>query len=191
MAIELVSWRTEWARDFEALRVRLGDGFGELAVAIDHIGSTSVPGLAAKDVIDVQVIVRSLAPTDPIAAACAKADMDELFSDWDDHIPPGWHGDQAAWNKMFTRPRDGDRRANIHIRVAGSPNERYALLFRDFLRADDRLRDAWGTFKRAVAAHADDIDAYLDVKDPATDVVMVSAERWAADTGWHVTRDDA
>ena len=69
--------------------------------------------------------------------------------------------------------------------MAGSPNERYALLFRDFMRAHPDARDAWAIFKTELARIADDTQDYVEVKDPATDVVMVVAERWATETGWN------
>jgi GrpB-like predicted nucleotidyltransferase (UPF0157 family) len=77
---------------------------------------------------------------------------------------------------------------NAHVRPAGSPNERYALLFRDYLRAHDDVRDRWGETKRSIAASAADIDAYLDVKDPLSDLLMRDAEAWAAAAGWAAPR---
>jgi dephospho-CoA kinase len=76
---------------------------------------------------------------------------------------------------------------NAHVRLLGSPNERYALLFRDYLRAHDDVRDRWAETKRSIAATARDIDSYLDVKDPLTDVLMCDAEKWAEETGWRVS----
>ena len=152
-----------------------------------HIGSTSVPGLAAKDVIDVQVSVVSLEPYEPILTALADAGMTEVPYDppADDHVPPGWQGSSDTWIKLFASAPPGERRVHVHVRVAGGPNERYALLFRDFMRAHPDARDAWAIFKTELARIADDTQDYVEVKDPATDVVMVVAERWATETGWN------
>jgi GrpB-like predicted nucleotidyltransferase (UPF0157 family) len=184
--IELVEWQPRWTPEFEGIRERLATSFGELAIAIEHVGSTSVPGLAAKDVIDVQVSVASLEPSEPVHEALRRADMDPDVFDppiWD-HIPPGWKGPPERWHKLFGTAPEGARRVNVHVRVRGGPNERYALLFRDFLRATPDARQAWGRFKTELARIADDIEDYVEVKDPATDVLMITAERWAADTGW-------
>jgi dephospho-CoA kinase len=65
--------------------------------------------------------------------------------------------------------------------VEGRANERYALLFRDYLRANDGARQAWAEFKRRLASHfATDLATYGQLKDPATDLLIVAAEQWAA-----------
>jgi GrpB-like predicted nucleotidyltransferase (UPF0157 family) len=86
---------------------------------------------------------------------------------------------------VFATP-PGTRIGNVHIRVSGAPNERYALLFRDFLWADLAAREAWGRFKRELAATTQTLADYGAVKDPATDVLIALAEQWAVDTSWKV-----
>ena len=89
------------------------------------------------------------------------------------------------WRKLFFRPPEGQRRTNLHIRQAGRANQRYALLFRDYLRVDPQSRGAYQQIKEALARlHPDDVDAYYDVKDPVCDIVMAAAERWAAQTSY-------
>jgi GrpB-like predicted nucleotidyltransferase (UPF0157 family) len=70
------------------------------------------------------------------------------------------------------------------VRVTGRPNERYALLFRDFLTDDPAAAASWSLFKQRLAAAAVDLPTYGQVKDPAADVLMSAAERWAKETGW-------
>ncbi len=181
--------REEWGREFIALSSRLSAALGDLAVRIDHIGSTAVPGLPAKNVIDVQVIVRSLDPSAGLTAALAAIGFARKLGSLRlrDHVPAGWQGDQAAWDKLLFGPPEDERPSNVHVRVSGSPNERYALLFRDFLRSNDRARDLWGGFKERLAAETQgDRELYADLKDPATDVLLVSAEEWARGSGWTV-----
>jgi dephospho-CoA kinase len=72
----------------------------------------------------------------------------------------------------------------VHVRVAGAANARYPLLFRDYLRADTTARDVWAVFKIRLAEIAENIDEYVDTKDPATDVLLLAAERWALETVW-------
>ena len=83
------------------------------------------------------------------------------------------------------RERAGERRANIHLRSAGRRNQRYALLFRDYLRADDVVRDAYGLLKQRLAVlYPDDLEGYYDIKDPVMDIIYRGAESWAEATGW-------
>jgi GrpB-like predicted nucleotidyltransferase (UPF0157 family) len=171
-------WRQEYARVADGLRAELGP----LALRIDHIGSTSVPGLAAKDVVDLQVIVESLTPSERIVQAFERAGY-ELGAFGEDHVPAGWTGPDGAWAKLFFRPCRG-RPVHVHVRSAGSPNERYALLFRDYLRTHADARDRWAVVKAELAAATVTRDEYATRKDPLTDELMADAEAWAAATGW-------
>ena len=181
MTIEVVEPRDEWPREFDAVAERVRAALGPRALRIHHIGSTSVPGLVAKDIVDLQVIVEGL---DGLDGAFAEAGLEPRLGGRvvHDHMPTGWEGDPAAWSKRLY----GAYRVNAHVRLAGGPNERYAVLFRDYLRAHPAVRDEWAETKRRIAAEAADIDAYLDVKDPLTDVLMRDAEAWADATGWVV-----
>jgi GrpB-like predicted nucleotidyltransferase (UPF0157 family) len=73
---------------------------------------------------------------------------------------------------------------NLHVRRTGSSNERLALLFRDWFRAHPDAVPAYGAFKTALAGLGAGIDSYSDVKDPVVDLVIVTAENWAASVGW-------
>ena len=73
---------------------------------------------------------------------------------------------------------------NLHVRVAGSPNERLALLFRDWFRAHPEAVPAYGDFKLRLADAVASIETYTDVKDPVVDLIIVTAEAWADRTGW-------
>jgi GrpB-like predicted nucleotidyltransferase (UPF0157 family) len=73
---------------------------------------------------------------------------------------------------------------NLHVRLAGSPNERVALLFRDWLRAHPAAVPAYSAFKRGLAGAVADLGVYTDVKDPVVDLVIAAAETWATETGW-------
>jgi dephospho-CoA kinase len=185
--VTLSEWRPQWSRDFGVLAEELTVALGGLALRIDHIGSTSVPGLPAKDVIDVQVIVGDL-DRDSIIGAMGTIQFECSDREWNyrDHIPAGWIGDPGRWSKLVFAPPPGARASNVHVRVAGAPNERYALLFRDFLRADDPARVAWARFKTQLAENTSNVAEYGMVKDPATDLLLALAERWAEEVGWTV-----
>lgn len=187
--VVLTDWRPEWIAESEALAARLKSALGPMVLGIDHIGSTSVQGLVAKDVIDMQVVVGTL-DRDPIIEALTAVQFMHKSEEWNlhDHIPAGWVGDAEEWAKLVFATPPGIRLGNVHIRVCGSPNERYALLFRDFLSAEPVAREAWGRFKKGLAATTQTLADYGSVKDPATDVLMALAERWAVDTSWSVPK---
>ena len=151
---------------------------------IDHIGSTSVPRLAAKDVIDVQITVDAEAALEPVARTLAARAWRWIPGIVDDHQVPGLSTSPAEWQKLLLREPEGERRTNVHVRVQGRANQRYALLFRDFLRMHPDAADAYARVKRGLAVLAPDVDSYADAKDPACDLIYVAAEAWAKDIGW-------
>lgn len=181
--IVIHDYHPDWPDEFEALRCSLQELLGPLASRIDHIGSTSVPGLGAKDVIDIQVTVEALSPE--LALSLQQAGYDYRAAITHDHVPAGEDDRPALWSKMlFTQPQ-GQRRANVHVRIDGNPNQRYPLLFRDYLRAHPNAAGSIETIKRELARrHADDIEAYYDIKDPVYDLIWVAAQEWAKFTGW-------
>jgi GrpB-like predicted nucleotidyltransferase (UPF0157 family) len=182
--IEIVPYDQRWPVEFHRIGAPLRKAMGDLAVRIDHIGSTAVPGLAAKDVIDVQVTVATL---DAGALVPALAPLG--YTLWEgitgDRVPPGRDDPPEEWRKLFFRAPEGQRRTNLHIRQVGRANQRYALLFRDYLRADPRVVGAYEQVKEVLARlHPADLDAYYDVKDPVCDIIIVAAECWAARTSY-------
>jgi GrpB-like predicted nucleotidyltransferase (UPF0157 family) len=174
-----------WARDFTRLGRRLRDLLGDRALRIDHIGSTAVPRLAAKDRIDVQIAVADLADANPLGVGFVE------FAPVADHRPPGADGAASEWEKRLFQSGEDQRRANIHVRVAGRANERYALLFRDYLRAHPAAVAAYAELKQRLAAELRDVRRYAEVKDPACDLIIVAAEEWAAATDWQPGTSDA
>jgi GrpB-like predicted nucleotidyltransferase (UPF0157 family) len=192
VAIEIVDYRSSWPEEFRQVGASLRASLGPSALRINHIGSTSVTGLSAKDVIDVQVSVASLDLDQPARQGFETAGY-PLYDDvWTDHLPAGASLDAGAWTKRMARPVTDKRRTNVHVRVAGSPNERYALLFRDYLRAHPPAAATYGEIKRELASrHADDMDAYYTVKDPVCDLIMDAAEPWAVQSAWVLPVADA
>lgn len=184
--IVIDAYHPEWPAEFERLRSSLQQILGSLALQIDHIGSTAVPGLGAKDVIDIQVTVESLSPE--IARRLTTAGYLYKAGLTHDHVPLGEDESPDLWAKLlFNQPED-QRRANIHVRVKGNPNQRYPLLFRDYLRAHPNSARSIERIKREIAKrHAEDVEAYYDIKDPVYDLIWDAAQEWARYTGWHDT----
>ncbi len=183
-AIAIVPYDDRWPGEFDRIGTSLRDALGALALRIDHIGSTAVPGLPAKDVIDVQVTVARL-DAKQIEAALAPLGYIPYAGIARDHVPPGRDASPDEWRKLYFRPPAGQRRTHLHVRQAGRANQRYALLFRDYLRATPTSAAAYAQIKEALARlHPDDEDAYYDVKDPVCDLIIDAAERWATATGY-------
>jgi GrpB-like predicted nucleotidyltransferase (UPF0157 family) len=179
--IAIVDYDPTWPEQFQQLAAELRRHLGDAASRIDHIGSTAVPGLAAKDVIDLQVTVASLADADRLAPAFQAAGYTATRYR-QDHRPAGDPSDPGLWEKRLWQSPPGARRVNVHVRVAGWPNQRYALLFRDYLRAHPRAAAAYARLKRGLAKQVGgDLGAYTEVKDHACDLIVVAAEDWAAD----------
>jgi GrpB-like predicted nucleotidyltransferase (UPF0157 family) len=170
----IVSYRPEWAAEFESLRARLAEVLGSLAVAIDHVGSTAVPGLAAKDCIDVQVGVRS-----PDAANEIKLILEHLGFRL---RPEHWNQSEVVngriYRKLVFAPPPGARLCNVHVRQDGEATARRNLLFRDYLASNPNVRDAWGEFKLRLSGLAPDLATYGHVKAPAWETLMAGAEWW-------------
>jgi GrpB-like predicted nucleotidyltransferase (UPF0157 family) len=178
---EIVEYRSEWPARFEQIAGRLHASLGPPALRIDHIGSTSIPGLCAKDVIDVQVTVESL-DVDVLTSAFQRAGFVRRADIVRDHVPPGKDESGEEWTKLYFVPEDAED--SVHVRVAGRANQRYPLLFRDYLRGHPDAADAYGELKRRLAPLCEDTGVYADAKDPACDIVMSAAEEWAERTGW-------
>jgi GrpB-like predicted nucleotidyltransferase (UPF0157 family) len=182
----VVPYDSVW-RDRGALLIAdLRELLGRRALRIEHIGSTAVPGMAAKDVIDLQVSVADLESAAhqfdrPLGVRGFRRMPYEA-----DHIPAGIEDDPARWAKRFwTRRGHTGGDVNLHVRLAGSPNERVALLFRDWLRAHPSAVSAYSAFKRGLAEAVADLHTYAEIKDPVVDLVIAAAEPWAAANGWN------
>ncbi|QIS02985.1 dephospho-CoA kinase [Nocardia brasiliensis] len=179
--LRLVPPNPGWAAQAQRLIARLWVACGQAASRIDHIGSTSVPELPAKDVIDLQITVADLAAADGLRDALGAAGFPvcpEVTQDNPKPTPADPDGtDLALWSKRFHQSADPGRLANVHVRVDGSPGQQFALRMRDRLRADAAARAEYLEIKRAGEAKAAGLTgaeataAYLDVKEPWFDAV--------------------
>ena len=141
-----------WQRRGEQLCRQLDAVLARWLVApVEHVGSTAVPDLAAKPVIDVQAPVLDL--------DCAGAVAEVL-------APAGWHLvpadlDARPWRRFLVQVVDEHRAAHLHLLPVGGARWAEQLAFRDALRADPRLAHRYAELKRALAAeHAADRDSY-------------------------------
>jgi GrpB-like predicted nucleotidyltransferase (UPF0157 family) len=153
--VRLVEYDPAWPSRYEDLAAAIREALGPVAVRVEHVGSTAVPGLAAKPVIDVQVSVASFEPLDEY-----RAPLESLGYEYRPDEEPG--------HRFFGLTDADDMRvAHVHVCERGSEWERRHLAFRDALRADDDLRRRYEVEKRRVAAlHPDDTLEYAEAKTP-------------------------
>lgn len=171
--VKLADPSPDWAERFESIRGQLAAALGTAAVRIDHVGSTSIPGIAAKPVIDVQVSVPDLADEAAYAPAIESAGWPLRTRELD------------IGHMYFRDPAGRPRLVQIHVCEAGSKWERDHLLFRDYLRAHPDTARAYEAIKRAAAnAYGLDRLAYTEAKGPFIERALADAEEWAARTSW-------
>jgi len=137
--IDVVSYDPEWPRDFEKERDRLQASFGNVARRIEHNGSTAVPGLSSKPIVDIQISVDRLQPMDPYARALHACGYIHVPHADDDRCP------------FFHRPAEWPHTHHVHVVEAGSREERQTLLFRDYLRSHPDAARRYEGLKRELA----------------------------------------
>ncbi|WP_127501420.1 dephospho-CoA kinase [Actinoplanes solisilvae] len=149
--------------------------------AVSHIGSTAVPGLPAKNIIDLMLSVRTLEEADALAADLGAAGFPKRPGEWVDNARgiPG-----ETWPKRLHGGTDPGRPVNLHVRVAGSPGWRFALLMRDHLRAVPEARAGYAAAKERWVAEHQERATYADAKEPWFDEEALAADEWAEATGW-------
>lgn len=150
--VVVVPYDGAWPRRFAALRSRLLTALGDLAVAVEHVGSTAVPGLAAKPIVDVDVVIRR--EEDLFETAQRLSNLGYA------HI-----GDLGvAGREAFRQPPDLPPH-HLYVCVAGTVELQRHLAFRDALRADGELAARYAALKHDLAErYRDDRDAYSEGK---------------------------
>ena len=153
----VVPYDPRWPEAFDVERDRIRVALGALAVRIDHHGSTAVPGLAAKPIIDIQIAVERLRPIDPYVVALAAIGYRHLA-----------HADDA-FCPFFHRPDAWPHTHHVHIVEAGGDEERRTLAFRDYLRAHAEVAREYEALKEKLAGQFDgesfsSREAYADAK---------------------------
>jgi GrpB-like predicted nucleotidyltransferase (UPF0157 family) len=177
--VVIIPYDPEWPNLFAYLGGALRAGLGDIALRIDHIGSTSVPGLDAKPIIDVQISVAALEPL-----SAYRGQLESLG-----YV---FRADNTELTKRYFREPPGSRRTHIHVRRAGSFSEQFALLFRDYLRAHAEDARCYAKVKyRLAEAYRHDRHRYTDAKIPHVWEVMAEADRWSQEVGWGPGPTDA
>lgn len=164
VAIEVVPYRPEWADQFAAVQASLRRALRDVGSAvIEHVGSTAIPGLASKPVLDIDVIV----PEADVPAAVQALE-------WVGYVHRGDLG--VTGREAFTAPDDEPRR-HVYVCTAGTLNVRNHLAVREVLSARDDLRDEYAAVKSRLAADPDmDIDTYLAGKSHVLQRILAESD---------------
>jgi putative glutamine amidotransferase len=142
-----------WPRRYETEAARIRDALGDRLVRIEHVGSTAVPGLAAKPIVDIQASVRSMVPRTDYVEPLRGLGYRWALDPWSDE------------HEFFSRDDDGERAFQVHVCQAGGDWERRHVVFRDWLRGHPEDAAAYERLKRDLAErHPRDIFSYVDAK---------------------------
>ena len=169
--VEVVPYDPGWPGRFHWKRGVMRAALGPAAGSIDHMGSTAVPGLAAKPVIDILVSISDVEDEESYRVPLERTGLQFRSRD--------------EVHRYFRPPAGSLRDVQVHVAEADSDWRREHLLFRDYLRAHSDVADAYGALKlRLAAEHPTDRIAYTDMKGAFIREALVDAAGWAARTGW-------
>ena len=158
-SILLVAYDPTWPGRFEHEAERIRRALGKKALRVEHVGSTSVPGLPAKPIIDVLLVVAASANETEYATSLERAGYKLHVRE------PGWYE-----HRMFKGPEND---VNLHVFSLGSPEIERMLAFRDWLRANEDDRELYARSKRALAAQEwKYTQNYADAKTPVIEEIM-------------------
>ncbi|MDD9271898.1 GrpB family protein [Paenibacillus sp. GCM10023248] len=167
-----------WKDLFNDIALKLRNSLGNLAIRIDHVGSTSIDGLDAKPIIDIQISVLNY---DDIASYKTKIEsVGFVFRD-----------ENPDKTKRYFRELPGTRRTHIHVRQVGSFSEQMTLLFRDYIRQhpQDCLRYAEEKH-RLMELYKNERPKYVEGKGPIVWDILQKAHNWSQEVGWQPGRSD-
>jgi GrpB-like predicted nucleotidyltransferase (UPF0157 family) len=166
--IEIVEHDPAWKARFATLQQPLVAALAGVAVRVEHVGSTAVPGLAAKPILDVQISV-------------ADPDREEAFGPRLEGLGYRVRVREEGHRMLRTSTLD----VHVHVWRADGDDERRHLLFRDWLRCSAADRERYERVKRELAAREwEDMNAYADAKSAVIAEIALRAEEWAARTRW-------
>ena len=155
-SIVVSNYDPAWPATFEQERTSLHAALGPLVLTIEHIGSTAVPGLAAKPIIDLQLSVRSLAEARSSCVEPLRALGYAYMPQYEARLPG---------ELFFRKEVSGPWTHHLHVLQGDHPRWRRRLLFRDYLRSHPEVAGAYAKLKRDLAAaFDDDISGYMNAK---------------------------
>ena len=170
--VKLVPHNSKWAELFEEEKQILKKTFGDTILAIEHIGSTAVPGIPAKPIIDINVGVESLD-----VAQSMKEKFEKLGYE---HRPfvPGKTKDDLKWQELYVKGPEARRTHYVHVTVLGNNHWENDLLFRDYLRKNPERAKQYAELKEQLAQnYADDRGTYTKNKGQFINATLEMARK--------------
>ena len=149
--IEVVEYRPSWVDEFQRYAKRLQQSLDGLVIGIEHVGSTSVAGLAAKPIIDIDIVISSRVVLGQVLQRLVTIGYEHIGND-------GIPGREAlGWS--------GERRHHLYVCAVNTPNLHNHLIFRDYLREHSEVADAYGQLKKRLAQqYKRDAESYCEAK---------------------------
>lgn len=149
--IEVVEYQPSWVDEFQRYANRLQQSLDGLVIGIEHVGSTSVAGLAAKPIIDIDIVISSRVVLGQVLQRLETIGYKHIGND-------GIPGREALkW--------PGERRHHLYVCAVNAPNLHNHLIFRDYLREHPEIADAYGQLKKKLAQqYRQDAESYCDAK---------------------------
>jgi GrpB-like predicted nucleotidyltransferase (UPF0157 family) len=174
----IAKYNPEWSSQFIEIGTRLRNALQQTALRIDHVGSTSIPGLDAKPILDIQISIGNLGDTAKYVTPIEEAGF--VF-----------RSENADLTKRYFRERPGHVRMHLHVRQAGSFAEQMTLLFRDYLRQhpEDCVRYAEEKH-RLMQLYKHERSKYVEGKGPVVWEILQRAHLWSQATGWKPGESD-
>lgn len=174
----IAEYDSEWRFLFLTLGSQLRSVLGEAADRIDHVGSTSIEGMDAKPIVDIQISVTDL-------------DNESLYREQIENLGFRLRRDNLDKTKKYFREIPGGRRTHIHVRRTGSVSEQITLLFRDYLRNHPADCMRYKEEKhRLMKRYRNERHKYVEGKGPIVWEIMQRAHAWSMDIGWKPGESD-
>lgn len=165
--ITISDYDPTWPAQFEQERMRLHTALGSIVTTIEHVGSTAVPGLAAKPIIDVLVGVRNVGEARARSIETLEAVGYRYIAEYEAWLPG---------EMLFRKGIPGPWTHHAHVMESSSPRWEELVLVRDYLRTHSEVAEAYGSLKKALAVlFQDDIAGFREAKRPFLRAVMAKA----------------
>lgn len=166
--VVLAPYDPQWPRRAAQLCAELAEALAGTVVRVEHIGSTSVPGLAAKPILDLQLGVRAI-------------DAEHVYGPPLQRLGYELRVRELGEHRMYRTPAQD---VHVHLWIADSDHERRHLLFCDWLRTSSADRDRYAATKQALAGEWDDMNDYAQAKGATIAEITARADAWAERSGW-------
>jgi len=172
--IELTYFKNEWEHLFDDFRDKIFSDLSGIVKQIEHIGSTSINDMKAKDIIDVQIGVSSFDIIDEVKSTLKSMDFEHLALIKQDHVPfHEFDYFERGWEKRFFKGVYNGQPFNVHVRILNNPNWNFALQFKKHLNGNDEAKYAFMQFKERLAGSGVSKHDYCLIKDSVIDLMSL------------------